>query len=219
MKKFVKELLKIVLVCILCFTLIYFPLTIKDFFHWCDTIGVKPFSGWGETGEEMNVQAINTYGEEISGTIENMEAAAESYYEEHPEETSTLDFFSSIGFVVVSDLQRNINHIVSNNIRIAVFLSVAITVGYFIITKVKISNILKFVVGYFLVLIVFPPIYMYSMTNRFWSLREMYLGGTPKAFYIGYTIIFIVMFLMNYMIGKNMTKRLNKTIKINHTSN
>lgn len=215
MKSVIKEFLKIVIVFAICLVVIYSSLTVKEFFHWCGTIGVKPFSGWGETGEKMDIQAINTYGEELSGTIENMEEVAESYYAEHPEETSILDFFNSIGFVVVSDLQRNINHIVTTNIRISIFLSISIAVGFAIITKKNISNVLKFVVGYILVLIVIPPIYMYSMTNRFWSLREMYFDGTPKAFYIAYTIIFVVMLFINYIIGRCLSNKLNKTIKNN----
>lgn len=213
MRDSLKGLLKTILVFIICMIIIYLSFTIKEFFSWCHTIGVEPFAGWGEYGERMNIQAMNTYGEEISGTIEKMEETAEFYYKEHPEETSTLDFFSSIGYVVISDLQRNINHIVVTHIRISIFLSIAITIGYTIITRKNISNVFKFVIGYILVLIVFPPIYMYSMTNRFWSLKEMYLYGTPKVFYIAYTIIFIVMFLINYIISKNLANKLNKTIK------
>lgn len=216
MKSLVKELLKIVIVFVFCLVLIYLYLTIKEFFSWCDTIGIKPFkNNFFETIEELDVDAVNTYGQNISDTIENMKESAEVYYAEHPEETSTLDFFSSIGYVVVSDLQRNIYHIVSSNVRISIFLSIAITVGYFIITKKNIGNVLKFVVGYILVLIVIPPIYMYSTTNRFWSLREMYLGGTPKNFYITYTIIFIAMFVINYIVSKNLVNKLNETMKKN----
>lgn len=212
MKRVLKELLKIVLVFILCFILIYFPLTIKDFFAWCDKTGVEPFRNGFETIDELDVEAINEHGKEISNFAQLMKES-EGNYELEPGQHYTTEYFDPISYAVFTDLQINIYHIVSNNIRIAVFLSTAITVGYVIITKAKTSNILKFIIGYFLVLIVFPPIYMYSFTNRFWSLREMYLGGTPKAFYIAYTIIFIAMFFINYMIGKNMTNKLNETMQ------
>lgn len=179
MKNIIKELLKIILVFALCFILIYFPLTIKYFFAWCHSAGVEPFRSGYETIEELDVEAINEYGENLVGFAKAIEES-ENSYDWGEGEHHALEYFDPISYALFSDLQRNIYHIVTNNIRIALFLSVAITVGYLIITKVKMSNVRKFVLGYFLVLIAFPPIYMYSWTNRFWSLREMYLGGTPK---------------------------------------
>lgn len=213
MKNFFKGLLKTILVFIVCMIIIYLPLTIKEFFSWCNKIGVEPFRNGFETIDELDVEAINEYGKGINNIIQMLEEAEK--YELNPGEHYTTEYFDPVSYAVFSDLQMNIHHIVSHNIRKTVFLSLAITAGYLIITKVKMSNVRKFVLGYFLVLIVFPPIYMYSMTNRFWSLKEMYLYGTPKAFYIIYTMIFIAMFVINYIVGRNLTNKLNQTIKNN----
>ena len=53
---------------------------------------------------------------------------------------------------------------------------------------------------------------MYTWTYRFWGIVETY-KSMPKYFYIGYTAIFVLMYMINYRMGIRMTKQLNETLK------
>ena len=98
------------------------------------------------------------------------------------------------------------------NINISIISGVAI--AYLVITCRRISTILKFIIGYFGIMIVVPPIYMYTWTYRFWDIGSTY-SNMPKYFYIGYTAIFVIMYIVNYKIGVKMTEELNQNIKNN----
>ena len=66
-------------------------------------------------------------------------------------------------------------------------------------------------IGYFGVILVVPHIYMYSYTYRLWNFITPY-KAMPIYFYIGYTLIFVGMYITNYIVGINMTKKLNQVI-------
>lgn len=176
---------------------------------------------------ELDAEMINNLGEEVEqmNQFANLlkEEAENSLYKNDGLEHSLGDghihtfgeFFDPVGFSAWSLLQSAIYNILAEYIRISIALGIVIAVAYGVISSKKINKVLKFVIGYIGVMLAFPPLYMYSWTGRFWDFKAMYFNGDSKFFYMIYTIIFILICLINYIISKKMTKELNNAIKEN----
>lgn len=125
---------------------------------------------------------------------------------------SIAEDYDPLGFSVWAYMNKGISNVLSKYLTISILLGFSISIAYVVITSKKLNAILKIAIGYFGIMLMIPYVYMYSYTYRFWSISETF-HGTPKYFFILYTIIFLAMYLINYLIGKKMTEDLNKTIK------
>ena len=106
-----------------------------------------------------------------------------------------------------------IKTIIYKNISFSIFFGILLTIAYIVITNKRMSNFTKFLIGYISIIIVFPPLYMYSYTGRFWDLATMYIHSMSKYFYIIYTILFFIIYIVNYKINSRISKELNEALK------
>ena len=217
MKSLMKKLLKILLIFTISSLIIYIFLTAKDFLKISEKYQLFPIYVVREDG--FNKEMIQELGDEIT-LFANMivESAVykndgQNHFIGDGHEHTIGDFYDPIGYSAWSLLQANVYNLFSSYISISIALGIVIAIAYGIITSKNINKVLKFIIGYVGVIIVFPPLYMYSSTGRFWDFKAMYLNGDSTFFYLAYTIIFILICLINYVISKKITKNLNKAIK------
>lgn len=215
MKSIVKKLLKTLLVFIISTIIIYLAFSAKAFYTWCNKNQLIPFDKniSDEQILSLDTDEIQRIGDEVGLDVQVLEASLdEALYEDDNNYTSLAEFYDPLGFAVWRYMQSGISYITTGYITISILSGIEISAAYAIITSKKLNNILKFILGYIGVMIIFPPIYMYSYTYRFWDLKTTYIQSAPKYFYIGYTIIFILIYVINYIVGRKMTQELNKTI-------
>ena len=217
MKSLMKKLLKILLIFTISSLIIYIFLTAKDFLKISEKYQLFPIYVVREDG--FDKEMIQELGDEIT-LFANMivESAVykndgQNHFIGDGHEHTIGDFYDPIGYSAWSLLQANVYNLFSSYISISIALGIVIAIAYGIITSKNINKVLKFIIGYVGVIIVFPPLYMYSWTGRFWDFKAMYLNGDSTFFYLAYTIIFILICLINYVISKKITKSLNKAIK------
>ena len=217
MKSLMKKLLKILLIFTISSLIIYIFLTAKDFLKISEKYQLFPIYVVREDG--FDKEMIQELGDEIT-LFANMivESAVykndgQNHFIGDGHEHTIGDFYDPIGYSAWSLLQANVYNLFSSYISISIALGIVIAIAYGIITSKNINKVLKFIIGYVGVIIVFPPLYMYSWTGRFWDFKAMYLNGDSTFFYLAYTIIFILICLINYVISKKITKNLNKAIK------
>ena len=207
MKLVVKEIGKTLLVFIIATILMYTIFTGISFSNWCKENQVFYSS---ENLSNLNRDRIQQMGDRVGRYADAIEESINQTNEEGYH--SIGEYFDPLGFSVWAYISE-IGNIFTRHISTSILSGVAIKIAYVVITNKKMNNILKVVIGYFGVMIIIPPIYSYSYTHRLWDISTMYLHQIPKYFYIGYTLIFLLMYVINYMIGKKMTKDLNDTIK------
>ncbi len=212
MKAVIKKLLKILLVLVVSIVSIYLVLTIPAFYGWCDENQI--FVNSDELLLQLNRDKIQELGDSVGQFAQLMEddlqRVQNGSYEE--EAHSLAEYYDPLGFSVWSYMQREINEVVRQYFTLSIFSGIAVTIAYAVITIKKMNPIFKIAIGYFGVMLMVPPIYMYSWTYRFWDVFTTY-GDMPKYFYIGYTVIFVVMYLVNYKVGVKMTQELNEVMK------
>lgn len=216
MKSILKKSLKILAVFIISTIIIYLAFSTKAFLNWCNKNQLKPFEKELSTEQILSLEKeeIQRIGDEVGLDVQVLEASLdEFFYENDSDYTSLAEFYDPLGFAVWRHMQYGITDITTGNITISILSGVAISIAYAVISSKKLNNILKFILGYVGVMVMFPPIYMYSYTHRFWDLTTTYINAVPKYFYIGYTLIFILIYSINYIVGRKMTKELNKTIE------
>ena len=217
MKSLMKKLLKILLIFTISSLIIYIFLTAKDFLKISEKYQLFPIYVVREDG--FDKEMIQELGDEITLFANMIEESAvykndgQNHFIGDGHEHTIGDFYDPIGYSAWSLLQANVYNLFSSYISISIALGIVIAIAYGIITSKNINKVLKFIIGYVGVIIVFPPLYMYSWTGRFWDFKAMYLNGDSTFFYLAYTIIFILICLINYVISKKITKSLNKAIK------
>lgn len=213
MKKFLKKFLKTLLVFIISTIVIYMTLTIILLNARCEEYGFNLFSKKYYDVRNIDSEKIKELGNGI-GNYEKLleESLDESYYQEDSNYHTIAEYFDPLGYSIWVFFQTEITSITHMYIYISILIGASISVAYIVITSKRMNNILKLVIGYLLPMIIVPPIYMYTWQYRFWDILTTY-KGTPIYFYIGYTIIFILMYLINYVVGRRMTKELNQAIK------
>lgn len=210
MKSIAKKILKTLLVFIISTIIIYLVLTITAFYNWCTEN--QMFVNSDKLLLQLDSGKIQELGDEIGNYAKLLEDSLDqSYYKENSDYHSLAEYYDPLGFSVWAHLHMEIEKILNKD-AISIFSGVAIAIAYAVITSKKMNHILKFAIGYFGVMLIIPPIYMYSWTYRFWSIFETY-RSMPKYFYIGYTAIFVLMYVINYKVGVKMTKELNQTIQ------
>ena len=212
MKVVGKKLLKILLVLVVSTVVIYLVLTIPAFYSWCDEN--QMFVNSDELLLQLNPDKIQQLGDSVGQFAQLMEddlqRVQNGTYEEGTH--SLAEYYDPLGFSVWSHIQREMNELVHQYVTLSILSGIAVAIAYTIITIKKMNPIFKIAIGYFGVMLIVPPIYMYSWTYRFWDVLTMY-GNMPKYFYIGYTLIFVVMYLINYKVGVKMTQKLNESMK------
>ena len=223
MKQFIKRGLKTILVFIISTIVIYVGFTAKDFYKTCKENQLYLFENkYNEDIAKLDKDKIKELGDSVELYKEILEQSAnESKYKDDGQEHyigdghehSLGEFYDPLGFSIWSFIQVELTQITTKYINISIISGVAIAIAYLVITCRRISTILKFIIGYFGIMIVVPPIYMYTWTYRFWDIGSTY--SRPKYFYIGYTAIFVIMYIVNYKIGVKMTEELNQNIKNN----
>ena len=199
-----KRLIRIFIILIISILSSYFTLTIKDFCIWCNNMQFSFVNTDEEQLKNLDAQKIQYLGESIEGVSKSIEENLKG---------TEYEKYNSLGITVWKIFQLQMNNIVKGNITKAVFMGSIITFAYIIITNSKMSVALKFAIGYVGIMIIYPPIYMYSYTGRLWNIITMYVYNVPKSFYIIYTVIFVVMYIINYKIGSKLTNELNKLNK------
>lgn len=215
MKPILKKTLKILVIFIISTMIVYLAFSTKAFLNWCNKNQLIPFDK--DISDEkilsLDKDEIQRIGDEVGLDAQLLEDSLdETLYENDSNYTSLAEYYDPLGFAVWRYMQSGIRNITTGYITISILSGVAISIAYAVITSKKLNNILKFVLGYISVMIMFPPIYMYSYTYRFWDLTTIYINSVLQYFYIGYTLIFILIYGINYMIGRKMAKELNQTI-------
>lgn len=201
-----KNIIKIFIVLVFAVLTSYLVLTIRDFTLWCNKMQFSFINTEEEQLNNLDVEKIQYLGESIKG----LSVAIEENFK-----GTEYEKYNSLGITIWKTFQLQMNDIVKGNVNMSLVLGVAITLAYIVITSSKISNSLKLLIGYFGIMIIFPPLYMYMYTGRLWDIMTMYVYNAPKAFYIVYTLIFVVMYVIKYNINSKFTTELNRTIKNN----
>lgn len=230
MKIFVK-IIKIGLVFIFSTVVIYLTMAIGKFISVCHVYQIPLPLTFSEEAREnyilnLNPEKLEELGQNVSIFEGVMKQAKEvSLYSEEELQNHTLtdghehtfaDFYDPTGFALWGFLDGLVQYIGGKYvINAALFLGISVTIAYAVITSKKMNLALKIVIGYFGMMLAFPPLYMYSWTYRFWKLYEMYWNQDSKRFYAIYTTIFVLIFVINYVIGRKMTRQLNETIRNN----
>lgn len=211
MKLIIKKILNSILLFILSTIIIYLIFTISAFYNW--SIENQIFINVDKLLLELNSEKIQELGDYIGNNAKLLEESNNKTHEgENSNYHSLGEYYNPLGFAVWQYFCMEIRDIWNKYINISILSGISIAIAYIIITSKKMNNILKFSLGYFGVMLIIPPIYMYSWTNNFWGILPTY-QSMPKYFYIGYTTLFILMYFINYKIGVKMTKELNKNIK------
>lgn len=217
MKNIIKRILKMFLIGLVSTLIIYVVLTMKDFLKISEKYQLFPIYVVREDG--FDKEMIQELGDEISLFANMIEESAmykddgQNHFIGDGHEHTIGDFYDPIGYSAWNLLQAGVYNLFTNYISISIALGIVVAISYGIISSKKINKVLKFVIGYVGVMLAFPPLYMYSWTGRFWDFKAMYFNGDSKFFYFAYTIIFILVCLINYIISKRMTKELNNAIK------
>lgn len=213
MKEMVKKLLKILLVLITSMIVVYLVLTIPAFYGWCEENQLLVDSD--EILSQVDSSKIQELGNRIGLFEQLMKEDLQNIQNgtyDGEEGLSLAKYYDPLGCSVWSYMRLEIQTIINSYFTISILSGVAITIAYVVITSKKMNVILKFAIGYFGVMLIVPPIYMYSWTYRFWDILTTY-SQMPKYFYIGYTMIFVLMYVVNYKVGTKMAKELNQAIK------
>lgn len=210
MKSIIKKILKTLFVFIISTIIIYLVLTITAFYHWGKEN--QMFINMDRLLVELDSEKIQELGDGIGNYEKVLEDSLDkSYYEENSDYHSLAEYYDPLGFSVWTYIHMEMEDILNKGV-ISVLSGISITIAYVIITSKKMNSILKIAIGYFGPMLIIPPIYMYSWTYRFWDIFQTY-RNMPKYFYIGYTVVFILMYIINFRIGVRMTRELNQTIE------
>lgn len=227
MKLILKKILKILLVFIISTITIYLIFTASEFYKWCEQNSLlsifNPFYGATDDLKMIEKDKIKEIGDYVGAIETQMEKGLEGssyindgenhYFGDGHNHKTIAEIFNTKGYSVWLYMYGGLRDVFTKYNKVAILLGIVTTIAYIIITTKKMNSIVKVVLGYVLPMIIFPPIYMYSYTNRFWDINTMYFKGTPKYFYLIYTIIFVILYVTNYIINVKKAKKLNEAIK------
>ncbi len=210
MKSIGKKILKTLFVFIISTIIIYLVLTVTAFYKWGKEN--QMFINRERLLVELDSEKIQELGDWIGNYKKVLEDSLDkSNYEENSDYHTIAEYYDPLGLSVWTYIYIEMEEILSKYV-ISILSGVAITIAYVVISSKKMNPILKFAIGYFGPMLMIPPIYMYSWTYRFWDIFYTY-RSMPKYFYIGYTAIFVLMYVVNYRVGVRMVGKLNQTIE------
>lgn len=210
MKSIVKKILKILVILIISTIIIYFVFTITAFNTWCTENQISIF--FNSDKLNLDKEKIQSIGNSVGNYAQLLEDSLNQSYDEGYH--SLAEDFDPLGFSVWNYMRMGIGDVFTRYINISILAGVAIAIAYTVITSKKMNNILKFIVGYFGVILIVPQILSYSYFYRFFDIFDAYYNAPNIIyFYIGYTAIFVLMYLINYKVGIRMARELNQIIK------
>lgn len=208
MKTVIKKILKTLLIFIVVTAITYLILTFRLFSIWCNENQISLFKK--HTNDiKLDSEKVQEIGNTVGDFAQLIEESRIDGTNAFPEISGEYD---PLGYSIVSYMQSGIGSISIMYIDISILFGVAIAIAYLIISSKKINNIFKFLIGYIGVMLIIPPIYIYIFTNEFLNIYDIY-RSTPSFFYIGYTAIFVLMYIINYIVGAKAVKELNQVIK------
>lgn len=222
MKEVEKKILKTILVFIIATIFIYLILTLYAFGWWCNKTQIELFKY--DNSEQMlklDSEKIQELGNDVKQRIALYESGLNDSANINDGENHTIDdghfhtfaeFYDIIGLSVWSYLQFWTSFITARYTIISVFSGLAIAIAYAIITIKKIKIWMKVMFGYFAPMLVMPIIYSLVTSGRIISLYLTYGTYPMTYFYGGYTIVFVLILFINYVISKKMAKRLNEAM-------
>lgn len=218
MKKILAKIVKLIFVFIVSSLIIYFTFTLITFVKWCKINNIPLFINQKNIQKyilnELDSNYIENLGKSVIEIKEGMENSLDKKnYDGSENYSSIAEMYDSMGYAIWFQNAIEINNISIQHIPISVILGVVADLLYLLITNKDISYTNKFLIGYLSIILLFPPIYLYSWTYRIWSFKDTYLSYDAKRFYIVYFIVFFIVFIINYKINKNITNNLNKEIK------
>lgn len=202
-----KKGLKIGLIWIISTVVVYFIFTLGNFAIWCHENQIALFKIPDNELVQLDSQKIQELGDRINLVANAME---ESLTEENGVYHSIAEDFDPLGYSVWIYIRGEINSITTRYITMSILLGISITIAYMVIVSKKVGIVQKFLIGYLGPMVMFPVIYIYSWTYRFWSLSETYFNTNSRKFYVAYTVIFITIYVVNYVISKKMAEKLNE---------
>ena len=211
MKKSVKKILKTLLIFIFATITVYLTLTGIALFNWFNEN--QMLIKYENIITELDNNKLEAIGIQIGGYAQALEQSLEEPLEEGTH--SLAEYFDPLGFSVWEYMYSNINTILTRYITMSILMGTAISIAYVILTAKKINKPLKIIAGYFVILIIVPQILFYNYHGKFVNILAPYKDSNLKYFYIGYTLIFLAMYIINYKFGKKITEYLNETMKKN----
>lgn len=204
MKENVKKFLKVLLVLIVSTLSIYLILTIAAFTNWCNDNQI--FLNADEILLKLDSNKIQELGNFIGNFEDLME---QSLYEPN----SLAHHYNPLGYSVWVYMQSEINNVLARYINLSILSGISVAIAYLILTSKRLKNMVKFILGYFLPIIIVPQILYLSYFYRFFGIFDAYyITPNIQYFYIIYTAIFILMYIVNYRLGLKMTKELNEFV-------
>lgn len=211
MKSIIKKMLKTLLIMIITTLIIYLVFTITAFSSWCSENQISIFLNSNELLLNLDSSKIQELGDTIGNIEHLMEDSLNETYES--DNQSLAKYYDPLGYAVWIYMQTGISEVLNKYLNMSILLGISLALAYIIITTKKINNIVKFILGYFLPILIVPQILFLSYFYRFVGIFKAYYN-TPyiQYFYIIYTAIFILMYVINYKVGKKMAKKLNQVI-------
>ncbi len=222
MKKFSKKIIISLFIFIVITVLVYTISTFNRFLYWCNENQIDLFNTSISDEYILNnidknklnnlSENIGSYAEllEENKKNENLHGDSNFYLTENGKYYSIAENFDSLGYSIWSYMQGELASIFNLYIRSSIFTGLSIALAYLVVSNNKINYMLKFAFGYFGVILVIPQIYTYSISNCFGGLNAYRIWDLK--FYIAYTIVFILIFSINYIMSVKLTKELNKVI-------
>lgn len=199
MKKYIKTFFKMLLIFILSTTIIYCFLSLVKFHSWCTENQILFSIEKGFSDEHVNnllvykIDYLATYIREFETSFINYEG-------------------DSLGYSVWRFMQAGIGTVFSWYRDISILLGLSITISYFIITNHKINYFLKFMLAYIGILFIIIFTY-YNIHSKIFPGGIVQRNQSIFYFFIIYTSIFMIMYILNYIFTKKMTIHINKSIQ------
>lgn len=214
MKKILVKLVKIVLVFLMSTLVVYSGLVYQNLQQ------IEEEYQLSAEPQNLDAEKVKDLGDTVQDFADMLEEEADKspYKDDGLEHTiddghdhSIGEFYDSLGISTMSVLRSVIlNLLDSYDLLFSECIGVAIAIAYAVITSKKLKTMLKILIGYCCLMIVFPPLYMYSWTYRFWKPTDMYCNSDSIRFYIIFTIVVAVMFVVNFVHEKSIADGLNK---------
>lgn len=125
-------------------------------------------------------------------------------------EMANSEVINSLDEQTINGLESTVS---KGNLPISMLFGILVTLSYIIITNKRLSTSAKLVIGYFCIIIIFPPLYLFSFTGKLGDIHLIYENAVPVVFYKSCTIIFLLMYYINYKINSKLSDELNEMLQ------
>lgn len=222
MKKRVIKIIKTLILLIISILIIYLILTLNRFLFWCNRNQIILFNNNISPEyiiDNVDINSINSLGtniEDFANTLDESKLNVEAFkgdgnftFTKDGKTYSFAEYYNSIGFSVWTYLSSEFQAISLLYVDVAILWGIVLTIFYIIVSNQKLNYNIKFVIGYFVIMIFIVQMYGY--------LRGIFYGFIDSikympVFYIIYTIIFAIIYCINRKKYKEIINGLNNTI-------